>query len=178
MTRIRAARDDELELLVEIEREARRAFYEIGMPEIAEDDPGTAEALAGAWVAVDDDDRPVAYLISGVVDGCAHVDQVSVAPSHAHRRLGAALIDHLAAVAGTPLTLTTFERNKTRERSSERGTKAAASRQGNEARAGTQQAKQSANGAVGGLKSAVRSLGDAAVSAGKSVATRSKAGKK
>jgi len=53
-------------------------------------------------VAVDEHDRPV------VVDGCAHVEQVSVAPSHAHRRLGAALIDHLAAVAGTPLTLTTF----------------------------------------------------------------------
>jgi GNAT superfamily N-acetyltransferase len=105
---IRRARPDELELLLDIEREAGRAFAEIGMPEIAEDDPGTVEDVAAAWVAVDEDDRPVAYLVSSVVDGRAHVDQVSVRPSHARRALGAALIDHLAAVSGTPLTLTTF----------------------------------------------------------------------
>ena len=75
------------------------------MPEIALDDPGSVAELepfrAGgrAWVAVDADDRPVAYLLSAVVDGCAHVEQVSVAPAHARRGLGAALIDHLAAVA-------------------------------------------------------------------------------
>ena len=88
------------------------------MPEIALDDPGSGPALerfraAGrAWVAVDADDRPVAYLVSSVVDGCAHVEQVSVAAAHARRGLGAALIDHLAALAaaeGRPaLTLTTF----------------------------------------------------------------------
>ena len=88
------------------------------MPEIAADDPGSIAELepfrAGgrAWVAVDDADRPVAYLLSAVVDGCAHVEQVSVAPSHARRGLGAALVDHLAAVAasaGRPaVTLTTF----------------------------------------------------------------------
>ena len=106
---IRTARDDELELLLQIEREAGRAFADVGMPEIAGDDQGTVEELVGAWVAVDDDDRPVAYLISAVVDGCAHIEQVSVAPSHARRGLGAALIDHLAAVTDTPaLTLTTF----------------------------------------------------------------------
>ena len=103
---IRRARPDELELLLEIEREAGRAFAEIGMPEIAEDEPSV---VAAAWVAVDEHDRPVAYLTSSVVDGCAHVDQVSVRPSHARRGLGAALIDHLAAVSGAPaLTLTTF----------------------------------------------------------------------
>ncbi len=106
---IRPARRDELELLLEIEREAGRAFADIGMPEIAEDDPGTVDDVAGAWVAVDEHDRPVAYLVNSVVDGCAHVDQVTVAPSHARRGLGAALIDHLAAVSGAPaLTLTTF----------------------------------------------------------------------
>ena len=61
------------------------------MPEIASDDPGSVAELepfrAGgrAWVAVDGDDRPVAYLISAVVDGCAHIEQVSVAPAHARR---------------------------------------------------------------------------------------------
>ena len=79
------------------------------MPEIAEDDPGTVEDVAAAWVAVDEHDRPVAYLTSSTVDGCAHIDQVTVAPTHARRGLGAALIDHLAAVSGAPaLTLTTF----------------------------------------------------------------------
>ena len=93
---IRRVRPDELEVLLELEREAGRAFLEIGMPEIARDDPGTVEDVEGAWVAVDEGDRPVAYLVSRVVDGCAHVEQVSVAPSHARRGLGAALIDHLA----------------------------------------------------------------------------------
>ena len=106
---IRAVRDDELALLLDIEWEAGRAFAAIGMPEIADDDPGTVDDVAGAWVAVDEDDRPVAYLTSHVVDGCAHIEQVSVAPSHARRGLGAALIDHLAAVTDAPaLTLTTF----------------------------------------------------------------------
>jgi GNAT superfamily N-acetyltransferase len=115
---IRPPRRDELEALVAIERDAGALFATIGMPEIAYDDPGTAPALepfradGHAWVAVDADDRPIAYLISAVVDGCAHVEQVSVAPAHARRRLGAALIDHLAAVAGAEgrpaVTLTTF----------------------------------------------------------------------
>jgi GNAT superfamily N-acetyltransferase len=115
---IRPPRRDELEALVAIEREAGALFNTIGMPEIAYDDPGTAPELepfrAGgrAWVAVDADDRPIAYLISAVVDDCAHIEQVSVTPAHSRRGLGAALIDHLAGVAaaeGRPaLTLTTF----------------------------------------------------------------------
>ncbi len=115
---IRPPRRDELEALVAIEREAGALFTTVGMPEIAYDDPGTVPELepfradGHAWVAVDAANRPVAYLISVVVDGCAHVEQVSVAPAHARRGLGAALIDHLAAVAATEgrraVTLTTF----------------------------------------------------------------------
>jgi GNAT superfamily N-acetyltransferase len=63
-------------------------------------------------VTVDERDRPVAYLLSTVIDDCLHVVQVTVSPSHARRRLGAALIEHLGALAlaeGRPaLTLTTF----------------------------------------------------------------------
>jgi GNAT superfamily N-acetyltransferase len=118
MPRIRSPRRDELVALRVIEREAGRAFAAIGMPEIAADEPPSVaelEVLWGqgrAWVAVDGNDRPVAYLVSSLVDGCSHIDQVSVAPSHAGRGRGAALIEHLAATAraeGRPaLTLTTF----------------------------------------------------------------------
>ena len=70
------------------------------------------EAAAGrAWVAADRD-GPVGYLLAAEVDGCLHVEQVSVDPAHAGHGIGAALIDHLAAAAradGRPaLTLTTF----------------------------------------------------------------------
>jgi GNAT superfamily N-acetyltransferase len=118
MPRIRAPRDDELEALRAIEREAGRAFAAVGMPEIAADEPPSVRELQAfraqgrAWVAVDAGDRPVAYLVSSLVDGCAHIDQVSVSPAHARRGLGAALIEHLAATAraeGRPaLTLTAF----------------------------------------------------------------------
>jgi GNAT superfamily N-acetyltransferase len=115
---IRPPRHDELAALVAIEREAGALFADVGMPDIAHDDPGSVDELdpfraAGrAWVAVDGDDRPIAYLLAAVVDGCAHIEQVSVAPAHGRRGVGAALIDHLAAAAraeGRPaLTLTTF----------------------------------------------------------------------
>lgn len=115
---IRRARRDDIEILRAVERDAGRAFAAIGMPEVAADEPrsvGELESLVSAgraWVAADGSDRPVAYLLSGVVDGCAHVEQVSVAPAHARRGLGAALIDHLdadAAAQNQPaLTLTTF----------------------------------------------------------------------
>jgi GNAT superfamily N-acetyltransferase len=115
---IRPPRHDELEALVAIEHEAGALFAAVGMPEIAGDGPGSVDELepfraAGrAWVAVDADDRPIAYLIATIVDGCAHIEQVSVAPAHGRRGVGAALIDHLAKVARTEgcpaLTLTTF----------------------------------------------------------------------
>ena len=117
MPRIRHPRRDELEALREIERQAGRAYADVGMEEIARDEPpglGTLErhrSAGGAWVA-DEDGRPVAYLIAGPLGRALHVDQVSVAPSHARRGIGAALIEHLAETARaggrTALTLTTF----------------------------------------------------------------------
>jgi ribosomal protein S18 acetylase RimI-like enzyme len=104
--------------LRDIERDAGRAFAAIGMPEIARDEPPSLTELesfltAGyAWVAVDASDHPVGYLVSRVVDGCPHIEQVSVAVAYARRGLGATLIDRLdadAAAENRPaLTLTTF----------------------------------------------------------------------
>ncbi|MEV6640337.1 GNAT family N-acetyltransferase [Amycolatopsis sp. NPDC051371] len=115
---IRLARPDDLPALIDIEREAGSLFRALDMAAIADDDPGSVAELAvyqsdgRAWVSVDDGDRPVAYLIAEVIDGHAHVEQVSVRPSHARRGLGSALIETLAewaASRGLPaLTLTTF----------------------------------------------------------------------
>lgn len=114
---IRPAAPADLPLLVEIERRAGEAFAAHGMPEIAADDPGIPEELeeyraAGrAWVAAEDGE-PIAYLLAAEVDGCPHIEQVSVDPAQAGRGIGAALIEHIAGTAreaGRPaLTLTTF----------------------------------------------------------------------
>jgi GNAT superfamily N-acetyltransferase len=116
--RIREAGEGDLSVLQDIERAAGRCFRDVGMPEVAEDDPLTVEELATyrragrAWVAVDGTDRPVAYLIADLVDGNVHVEQVSVHPDSARRGVGRSLLEHVAARAaadGVPaLTLTTF----------------------------------------------------------------------
>jgi len=118
MTKFRAPRLAELELLRDIERDAGRAFAEVGMPEIANDEPLSVAKLerfasvGHAWVATRAQDVPVAYLLSAVVDGCVHVEQVSVARSASSRGIGALLIDHLSAAAAQDgrewVTLTTF----------------------------------------------------------------------
>jgi GNAT superfamily N-acetyltransferase len=114
---IRPPAADELGRLVEIEAAAGRAFADHGMPEIAADDPGSPTELepyraAGRALVAADPGGPVAYLLAAEIDGCLHVEQVSVDPAHAGHGIGAALIDHLAAAAradGRPaLTLTTF----------------------------------------------------------------------
>ncbi|MFJ3977301.1 GNAT family N-acetyltransferase [Streptomyces sp. NPDC090021] len=115
---VRAVHPDELTVLQDIERAAGRCFRDIGMPEIADDEPPALGELATyreaglAWVAVDAADTPVAYLIAERVDGNLHVEQVSVRPDHARRGIGRSLLEHLASVAvgeGVPaLTLTTF----------------------------------------------------------------------
>jgi GNAT superfamily N-acetyltransferase len=115
---IRAVRLAELPVLQDIERAAGQCFRDIGMPEIAEDEPLPLGVLAHnhhaglAWVMANESDAPVAYLIADRVDGNLHVEQVSVRPDSARRGLGRRLLDHLAARAGSEgapaLTLTTF----------------------------------------------------------------------
>jgi GNAT superfamily N-acetyltransferase len=112
------ARFDELEAIRDIEVAACRAFAEIGMVEIAEDAPWPVEALeeyrahGRAWVATDSEGRPIAYILADILDGNAHIEQVSVHPDSSHRGIGRALIDHVAEWAGArgldALTLTTF----------------------------------------------------------------------
>lgn len=92
----------------DIERAAGRPFADIGMTAIAGDEPMSTADLAAfvrdgrAWVA-EVSDAVGGYLVARLVDGVEHVEQVSIRPSLRGRGLGAALIDHSAAV-----TLTTF----------------------------------------------------------------------
>jgi GNAT superfamily N-acetyltransferase len=114
---IRPARPDELEALRRLEIAAGAPFRDLGMDAVADDAPPSAVVLGGAlergglWV-IEEDGAPAAYLLDDVVDGEAHLEQVSVHPSHARRGLGARLVEHLvdrARAAGhRAVTLTTF----------------------------------------------------------------------
>jgi hypothetical protein len=48
---------------------------------VADDEPASAQVLAGyaaagrGWVAVDDSDQPVGYVVVDVMDGAAHIDE-------------------------------------------------------------------------------------------------------
>ncbi|GAA5068985.1 GNAT family N-acetyltransferase [Nocardia callitridis] len=115
---IRDATEADLPELRRIEWAAGEVFARVGMAAVARDEPASVATLrefqrAGrAWVWADELDHPVAYLVLAVVDGAAHVEQVSVHPDHAHRRIGRALIEHAARWARdralAALTLTTF----------------------------------------------------------------------
>ena len=114
---IRPLAPGELATAQEIERAAGLVFADVGMPEIAADDPLPAAELdryrrAGlAWAAAEEGE-PVGYLLAEPVDGALHVEQVSVHPRAARRGVGRALLEHAATHAATQcldaLTLTTF----------------------------------------------------------------------
>ncbi|MCI0140311.1 GNAT family N-acetyltransferase [Arthrobacter bambusae] len=115
---IRAARPDELERLRGIEFAAGEIFRSCGMDAIADDEPLTVTELAifqsrgGVLVFADASDVPVGYLLVEHLDGNAHVEQLSVHPSHARRGLGSELLDGAEKWAQAEglewLTLTTF----------------------------------------------------------------------
>lgn len=116
----------ELECLRAIERVAGRVFVDVGMPEIAADEPPSLATLerhrAAGWAWVVTVEQTIAgYVIVDVLDDpgadaagerAAHVEQVSVDPAYARRGLGRRLLDHVAEVARRQgldaVTLTTF----------------------------------------------------------------------
>ncbi len=114
---IRAARLEDVETMREIERAAGHLFSEIGMDGIAAHVPPEAVTLGDyiqqqrAWVAAVDD-QPVGYALVDVVDGCGHLEQVSVHPAHGRQGLGRMLIQTVidwAEARGLPaITLLTF----------------------------------------------------------------------
>ena len=93
-------------------------FCDIGMPEVAGYDPWPLPELEASraagllWVVPGEAGGPVAFLMGSLVDGCLHVEQLSVDPGSARRGFGRKLLEHAAhraAADGIPaLTLTTF----------------------------------------------------------------------
>lgn len=115
---IRQAREEDLPALRDLERAADQLFRDLGMDAVAEGEPTPLAALSAyrrdgrAWVFADDRDRPLAFLLLDVIDGAAHIEQVSVMPTAARRGVGAALIRAAADWARQhgcdALTLMTF----------------------------------------------------------------------
>jgi ribosomal protein S18 acetylase RimI-like enzyme len=113
---IRPATLDEVAELARIEVEAGRLFLTVDMPLVASDEvdeAALAQAIADGRVWVASYDGLVAGYVEGaVVDGRAHVEQVSVRPEAGRRGIGRALVQHVEAwgrergLDGT--TLTTF----------------------------------------------------------------------
>lgn len=116
---VRAARDEDLPALREIERTAGQRYREFGLDHVADDEPASVEVLAGyadggrAWVVQGREGAPVGYILVDEVDGGAHIEQVSVLPDHQGRGLGRALVDRAEQWAKgrdlKALTLTTFD---------------------------------------------------------------------
>jgi GNAT superfamily N-acetyltransferase len=116
---IGAGAEGDLAALPGLEVAAGQVFRALGMDAVADDAPPSQAELrrflrsGGLLVARGrPNGQPVAYALLEAVDGCLHVEQVSVHPDHARHGIGRALLDHAArraADAGLPaLTLTTF----------------------------------------------------------------------
>lgn len=118
MILIREARPDDLPRLVEIEDAAEASFPALSIDFDPLPGGTTVEELAPyadggrAFVAAGEDDLPVGYLLVDLLDGAAHIEQVSVHPDHARQGIGRRLIERAAAWARShgfrALTLTTY----------------------------------------------------------------------
>jgi GNAT superfamily N-acetyltransferase len=101
-----------------IERRAGEQFHLVGLDDIADDEPASVETLVGyatagrCWVAVDEHDTPVGYILVDDVDGNAHIEQVSVYPHFQGTGVGRTLVEQARTWAQdsgrSAVTLTTF----------------------------------------------------------------------
>ena len=115
---IRAATAADSPGLQDIEIAAGARFATVGLADVAAHDPFSLAELAHyaaagrSWVATDDDGTITGYAVADVVDGCGHLEQVSVAPDAQGHGVGRALVTCVETWArddGYPaVTLTTF----------------------------------------------------------------------
>jgi GNAT superfamily N-acetyltransferase len=114
---LRPAKPADVPKLSAVEVAAGQLFRHVGMEDIAGDDGLSIDVLESAriagrlWVA-DNGSEPVGYVLALLLDGQAHLEQLSVHPGHGRRGLGAALVEVVVGWAegmGAPdLTLSTF----------------------------------------------------------------------
>jgi GNAT superfamily N-acetyltransferase len=115
---LRPARTRDAAALRELERDAGQQFREVGLDFVADDEPPSVEILSGyaeaarGWVAVDSAAVPIGYVLVDIIDGAAHIEQLSVATAHQGQGVGRLLVEQARtwasenALAG--VTLTTF----------------------------------------------------------------------
>lgn len=114
----RLARPDEIHIVRDIQRAAGRLFLESPFPELAAEEPDTAEDLAQAqdewrlWLSVTPDDRPVGAVRVLIRDEELHLRQMDVHPDHAGARRTLGMLRGLSRFFGgrglRRATLTTF----------------------------------------------------------------------
>jgi GNAT superfamily N-acetyltransferase len=113
----RLATADDIPPMQAVERAAGALFAGIGMHDVANDAPLPTETLGRytadgrAWV-VADGERVVGYILADIVDGLAHIEQLSVHPEFGRRGIGRALVETVIAWARShrlpAVTLLTF----------------------------------------------------------------------
>jgi GNAT superfamily N-acetyltransferase len=107
---IRPASPAEFGRLREIELESDQLLDTVGLGPFANDDAhDRLDEMAAVFAA---GDPPVGFVSIDIVDGCAHIDQLSVLTEHGGHGIGRALLDEALrwARAGglAVVTLTTF----------------------------------------------------------------------
>ncbi len=115
---VRAGSAEDGVAIREIERRAGERYRDVGLPEVAEQEPPSIEVLARyaidgrSWVALDDAGDGIGYVLVDIVDANAHIEQVSVRPDRQGAGVGRALIECVRTWATemgiAALTLTTF----------------------------------------------------------------------
>ncbi len=77
------------------------------MADVAADEPMSTQKLAAysragrSWVATDQEDHVVGYVVLDLIDRCAHIEQVSVEPGHQRQGLGRVRIGPTARGQGS-----------------------------------------------------------------------------
>ncbi len=115
--RIRPGGAADLSRLQEVERAAGELFRDVGMPEVADDDPPSIAELEGhlsedGILVAEVDGEVAGYAVVSAVDGQTFLDQLSVDPAFGRRGIGGALVEAVCLLAAGRdhafVTLTTF----------------------------------------------------------------------
>ena len=117
---IRSMRHADSAAAREIERAGGERFRSVGLSHVADHEPFSVDELSAyvdggrAWVATAaDGGEVIGYVLADLVDGNAHIEQVSVRPERQGEGIGASLVDEVRAWGGaagrSAVTLTTFD---------------------------------------------------------------------